>query len=164
MKRLLLIALLSLSAVSAVGCGNGRSFLSRCRCFGSANRGAPCEAFAAPNAGVISPNPCAAPCCPPAVYSQTMPVYGGEVYGGCPACGDCGGFSGGGFPGMNLTPGTVIPGEGMIIDDGQQIPVLPGPATSPQTQLAPQPQPAPQPRPAPQSGSGTRNSGAAGGA
>ncbi len=80
-------------------------------------------------------------------------TFGG--FGGCSG-GSCGGFMGGcaggncgiAYPGMQYTPGTVIPGEGMIIDGGSapagQVPYLPAPATSPQTVPAPT-TPGPQP-------------------
>ena len=157
MKRLLLLSFVCLMAATTIGCQAGRNWTSRCRLF-SGYRGAPCD--------VCAPAPCG---CPTPVYSQSIPAYGGDccssvpVYDGCSSCGDCGGFGGcsgfGGYVGgcadgscgQQYLPGTIIPGQGMVIDGGQ-IPSLPGGVLAPQTVPAPQTTPVPQATPGPAAG------------
>lgn len=152
MKRLLYLMLLSVATAAAVGCqGTGSSF-SCCRMFsgwGAGYRGAPCNTCAPSPCGC--PSPCGSP-----VYSQSMPVYGGDCggyspysnFGGSPGCSSCDG----GYGGMQYSPGMVIPGERMIIGGAGQIPSLPGGALSPQTVPAPQTTPIPQATPGPAGG------------
>ena len=148
MRRLLLLSILSITVAATVGCQSGQQWLSRCRCF-SGYRGAPCN--------VCAPAPCACPSpCATPVYSQSLPVYGGEM--GCSDCSSCGSFGGfpggcaGGCGGTEFAPGTMIPGQGVIIDGGQ-IPSLPGGSLAPQTVPAPQTTPIPQATPGPAGGS-----------
>ena len=161
MKRLLLFAILGLSVAATFGCGSTNQFGSRCRLF-TGYRGAPCN--------VCEPNPCACPApnpcgCGTPVYSQSIPMYGGDCgcsgvpgYSGMPGYygGDMGyGVSGdccGGNGGIQYAPGMVIPGQGVIVDGAGQIPSLPGGTLSPQTVPAPQTTPIPQATPGPAAG------------
>ena len=154
MNRFLYLTLLSVAAASTLGCQSTNSWFSGCGCFRGWNtgyRGAPCNTCAP--SPCACPNPCSTP-----VYTQSIPAYGGDCgcspYGGFVGmsdCGSCGGGCTGGCGGTQFLPGTVVPGEGMIIDGGQ-IPSLPGGTLAPQTVPAPQTTPIPQATPGPAPG------------